>query len=154
MNRINNDREMKLALERLDPLQLRLAGAALVNGVMDLCHDEHLRRGLEVAANPDTSGEELRAALKPVSIATLGSHARCGAEGDWHDQANYFIGRAISCLLGCQDPKRPREKNPAWQVALTCRMARLSGEMHADNETPEQETRNQYAILTAFLEHS
>lgn len=153
MNKITNDREMKLALERLDPLQLRLVGAAFINGVMDLCHDEHLRRGLAVAQDPDATGEVLKAALKPVSLATLNSHARCGAEGDWQDQANYFIGRAIGSLLGCQDPKRAREKNPAWQVALACRMARLSGELHLDNENPEQEGRNQHAILTAFLEH-
>ena len=153
MDKITNDREMKLALERLDPLQLRLAGAAFVHGVMDLCHDEHLRRGLAVAQDAGASGEELKAALKPVSIATINSHARCGAEGDWQDQANYFIGRAIGCLLGCQAPNRTRDKNPAWQVALACRMARLSGELHQENETPAQENHNQHSILTAFLEH-
>jgi hypothetical protein len=152
MNRITNDREMRQALERLDTLQLRLVGAAFINGVMDLCHDEHLRRALEVVQDPEASGEALKAAQKPVNVATLNSHARCGAEGDWYDQANYFIGRALLCVLGCQDPKRSRDKNPAWQVAMACRMARLSGELHEDNENPEQENRNQYAILTAFLE--
>lgn len=153
MNRITNDREMKLALERLDSVQLRLVGAAFVGGIMDLCQDENMRRGLEVAKDPEASGEDLKTAQKPVKVSTLNSHARCGAEGDWYDQANYFIGRALLCLLGCQDPKRSREKNPAWQVAMTCRMARLSGELHEDNESPDQESRNQYAILSSFLEH-
>lgn len=152
---ISNDPEMKAALEGMDQTQQRLLGAQLVQSVMDLCTDTRIEHALNTALDAEAAEDQLKAAHKSVNQAVLDSHARCGAEGDWKDQANYFVGRALAACLAPQ--VRSESKSPAWQAALTCRMARTSAAIDQttdpDSNAPAQETTRQYVILSRFLEN-
>ncbi|MEO5343652.1 MAG: hypothetical protein H7842_10000 [Gammaproteobacteria bacterium SHHR-1] len=152
---ISNDREMKTALQGLDAIQQRLIGAQLVESVMDLCNDERLRSVLNSALDAEADADRLGLAQKTVKQAVLDSHARCGAAGDWQDQATYFVGRALHACLSPQVLKEG--KSPAWQAALSCRMARTSAAIDQTDEqedsSPAQETTRQYVILSRFLEN-
>jgi hypothetical protein len=151
MSTISNDHEMKNLLDGLSPQRQRLVGALLVESVIDLCNDERIRQVLKIALDPDAADDQLKAAHKTASQATLEGHARCGAEGDWTDQANYFVGRA---LVACLTPQVRKEgKSPAWQAALSCRMARTSAAIDQDSDTPLQENTRQYVILSSQLDN-
>jgi hypothetical protein len=152
---ISNDRDMKAALQGLDATRQRLIGARLVESVMDVCHDDRLRQVLNSALDTEADADRLLLAQKIVRQAVLDSHARCGAEGDWQDSATYFVGRALQACLSPQVLKEG--KSPAWQAALSCRMARTSAAIEQSDEqdgnSPAQETARQYVILSRFLEN-
>jgi len=151
MSTISNDHEMKTQLDALDPTQQRLVGARLVESVLDLSKDERIQQALKTALDPTATDEQLKAALKSANQATLEGHTRCGAAGDWTDQANYFVGRA---LVACLTPQVRKEgKNPAWQAALSCRMARTSAAIDQDSDNPLQENTRQYVILSSQLDN-
>jgi hypothetical protein len=151
MSTISNDPEMKAALEGLDANQQRLLGARLVESVMDLCGDERIDRALKVALDAHADEEAIKVAQKSVNQSVLDSHTRCGAEGDWKDQATYFVGRALASCLSPQ--VRSGGKSPAWQAALSCRMARTSAAIDQDSDAPLQENTRQYVILSLFLDN-
>ena len=69
----------------------------------------------------DASEEELAAALKTAHAVTFDSHARCGAEGHWADQAGYFVARAA--VAASDATGALRAGGPAWQAAMSARMA-------------------------------
>ena len=94
MSEMCNDTEFRKTLESLDPLQQREVAVMFVNHVLPLCQDKRLERVLKIAADADASDEELAAALKTAHAVTFDSHARCGADCHWSDQAGYFVARA------------------------------------------------------------
>ena len=150
MASISNDQEMKQALDNLDPTQQRLAGALFVQNVLDLASDDRINKAVQVALNAGSDGDNLKAALKSVNSAALEGHTRCGAEGDWKDQANYFVARAAAACLA---PKvRSEGKDPAWQAALSSRMARTSAAIDSDSATA-QENVKQFEILSGYLDN-
>lgn len=150
MASISNDLELKLALDNLDAAQQRVAGALFVQRVLDLAVDDRIDKAVQVALNPDAGADDLKSAHKSVKTAVLDSHARCGDEGDWKDQATYFVGRAAAACLA---PKiRSEGKDPAWQAALSCRMARTSAAIYSDSGTPEQESKKQFEIMSKYLD--
>jgi len=149
MASISNDQELKQALDRLDVTQQRVVGALFVENVLDLSNDERIGKAVKLALDPAADSDVLKSAQKSVTNAILESHARCGAEGDWKDQATYFVGRAAAaCLM----PKpRSTGKDPAWQAALSSRMARTSAAIDSDGGMPEQESAKQFQILSSYL---
>jgi hypothetical protein len=150
MASINNDQAFKQALDSLNPTQQRVAGALFVQHVLDLTTDMRIAKAVEVALNPESPADALKAAQKSVNSAVLDSHARCGAEGDWKDQATYFVGRAASACLTAKILSEG--KDPAWQAALSSRMARTSAAIDIDGGNPEQETNHQFNILSDYLD--
>lgn len=147
MKTIANDAEFKNALSSLDPARQRLVAARFVKHVLDLGKDPRIERALKVAADENAGEEDLAAALKNARAAVLDSHTRCGAEGDWSEQAGYFVARAAVAAIGGST----KASGPAWAAAMSSRMARTCESIDADADAAGQERQAQYRILAEYL---
>ncbi|OOZ40007.1 hypothetical protein [Solemya elarraichensis gill symbiont] len=151
MSQITSDEEFRKALHNLDATQQRVIAAKFVEHVLPLSSDERISRVAKVAADEGASQDELAAALKSAKAAAIESHTRCGSEGDWIEQAGYFVARAAVAAV---TPQAQSTKNPAWSAAMSSRMARTSiliddessaGKTHSENEW-------QYDTLSEYLQ--
>lgn len=149
---ISNDAEFKRALESLNEVQQRQLAASFATHVLALSDDKRLERVIRVAADADATSEELAGALKTAHAVTFESHARCGAEGKWTDQAGYFVGRAA--VAATTSSEHSRAGGPAWQAAMSARMAYTSMliEEVDENKSAHAETEWQYQSLSDYLE--
>ena len=150
MTNINNDAEFKRVLEGLDDVQQRQLASLFVKHVLHLSEDNRLDRVVKIAADAEANTEELAAALKTAHAVTFDSHARCGAEGQWVDQAGYFVARAA--VAAATLPEHSRVGGAAWQSAVSARMAYTS--MLIDEHTDlsaHTEAEWQYQALTDYL---
>jgi len=148
MTDITNDSDFRAALGSLDDGQQRAVAAGFAHNVLHLCTDERIARVLEVAADPGASGAALAEALKTAKAATFDCHTRCGSEGDWLEQAGYFVARAAVAAL---TPLGQMPGGVAWQAAMSARMAQTSKSIVTGEDTAEQESENQYRLLAGFL---
>ncbi len=151
MSQITNDTEFKQALLGLDPAQQRAVAAKFVEHVLPLSTDERINRVVKIAADKDASADELSNALRTAKAATFDSHTRCGSEGNWTEQAGYFVSRAaMAAVTPCE---QCASNSPAWQAAMSSRMAQTS--ILIDDESSEQPTHNesewQYQFLSDHL---
>lgn len=149
MTGISNDTEFRQALQGLDPLQQRQVAAQFIENVFPLSSDDRVERAMKTAANADASGGEISDALKAAKAAVLDSHTRCGSEGDWAEQSGYFVARAAVSALTPAD--QSKAGGPAWQAAMSCRMARTSQFIDSADTSTSQESDTQYHILEEFL---
>ncbi len=151
MTTITNDIEFRKAMEGLDYSQLREVAGMFVQNVMSLCSDDRIKRAVKVASDTEATADELASALTSVKSAMIDCHARCGAEGDWRHQAGYFVARAATSALTPEG--QCRSGGPAWQAAMSSRMARTSIEIDSgdDSPTPSEESEQQYRILSNYL---
>ncbi len=149
MNQITNEQEFKQSLADLPFPQQRLLAGRFVENVVSLSNDERIPRALQVLRNPDASQDELAQALKSAKAATFDCHTRCGAEGDWKEQAGYFVARATVAALTPQE--QSKAGGPGWQAAMSCRMARTSMAIDATEITPGDENQQQYRIVSDYL---
>lgn len=149
MTQISNDTEFKQALSGLDLPRQRAVAALFVENVLSLSGDERLARVVRAASNPDASDDELASALKEAKAVSLDSYARCGAEGDWTAQAGYFVARAAEATV--MPEAQIKSGGPAWQAAMSCRMARTCVSIDSGEDTTNQESEQQYRILADFL---
>jgi len=151
MGQINNDEEFRQALNKLDATQQRVVAAKFVEHVLPLSSDERLSRVVKVAIDSSASQDELVSALKTARATTLDLHTRCGSEGNWTDQAGYFVGRAAIAAVTPQS--QSKSGNPAWAAAMSCRMAQTS--ILIDDESSDISTHSenewQYDTLSKFL---
>ena len=151
MNQINNDVEFKKVLEGLNPVKQRTVAAAFVAHVLPLSNDERLNRVVSIAGVEHVMEDELMNALKSARAATFESHPRCGSEGNWTDQAGYFVARAA--VAAVTPPAQARKGGAAWQAAMSSRMARTSMLIDdGDGEASAQaENEWQYQALSDYL---
>ena len=149
MTRVSNDAEFRRALDGLDPVRQRQVAACFVENVLALCSDERIARVVGVAGNSDAAEGELAEVLKTARATTFECHTRCGSEGDWSEQAGYFVARAATAAL---TPPGQMPSGPALQAALSCRMAQTSKSIVTGDDTAGQEGEQQYRILSEFLE--
>ena len=149
MTGIGNDTEFRAALDGLDPAQQRLVAARFVQNVVALCSDERIARVIQVAGNSEASESELAEALKTARATTFDCHTRCGSEGDWTEQEGYFVARAAVAAL---TPVGKMPSGPAWQAALSSRMAQTSRSIVTGDDTAGQDGNQQYRILSEFLD--
>lgn len=151
MSEINNEADFRKALESLDKLNQRQVASVFVKHVIHLSDDKRLDRVIKTTADPEATDEELAAALKAAHAVTFDSHARCGAEGHWSDQAGYFVARAA--VAAATSPEHSRVGGPAWQAAMQARMAYTS--MLIDDETDQHSAHTecewQYQSLSDYL---
>ena len=151
MNQIDNEANFRQALESLDSDRQREVAAGFVEHVLHLSGDHRLERVIKTAADSDASEDELSAALKSAHAVTFDSHARCGAEGHWSDQAGYFVARAA--VAATTPSAQSRAGGPAWQAAMSARMAHTS--MLIDDLSNEQRAHTecewQYQSLSDYL---
>ena len=151
MSQITNDAEFKQALDSIDATQQRAVAASFIEHVLSLSDDSRIKRAVKVATDDSASNDEIADALKSAKAAIMDSSTRCGAEGNWTDQAGYFVARAAVAAL---TPKaQSKSGNPAWQAALSCRMAQTSIQIDsASGEMPgHSENQWQYDILSNHL---
>jgi hypothetical protein len=149
MTGISNDSEFRTALDGLDGARQRLVAARFVEHVLALCSDERIARVLRVAGNSEAAEDELAEALKTARATTFDCHTRCGSEGDWAEQAGYFVARAATAAL---TPIGQMPSGPAWQAALSSRMAQTSQSIVSGDDIAGQEGNQQYRILSEFLD--
>ena len=150
MSPINNDVEFKQALQTLDATQQRVIAALFVEHVLPLCKDERINRVVKVATDLNASEDEISGALRSAKAATFDCHTRCGSEGNWTEQAGYFVARAA--VAAVTPLAQSRTSGPAWQAAMSSRMAQTS--LLIDNESDEiadSENEWQYGILSGYL---
>ena len=150
MTAINNDNEFRSALQGLNYTQQREVAALFVENVLSLSTDERIARVVKVASDAGATADELSAALKSAQAATFDTHTRCGSEGDWKEQAGYFVARAAGSAVTPED--QSKAGGPAWQAAMSCRMARTSMIIDAEDIAPDDESEQQYRILADFLQ--
>ena len=149
MSEIGNDTDFRHALKALDEVQQRLVAALFVQHVLPLSSDKRLQRVIKTAGDADATDEELAAALKSAHAATFDSHARCGAEGHWSDQAGYFVARAA--VAATTPVAHARAGGPAWQAAMSARMAHTSMLIEdAPDQSTHTESEWQYQSLTDY----
>jgi hypothetical protein len=147
---ISNDEQFKEALFRLDEVQQRILAAKFANHVLSVSSDKRLEHIVKVASDENATQEELSDALKTARAATIDSHTRCGSEGNWTDQAGYFVARAA--LAAVTPPLQSKAKNPAWQAALSSRMAITSMLIDKpDDMDTHSETEWQYETTAQFF---
>ena len=149
MTEVGNDTEFRKALDALDATQQRLVAARFVENVVALCSDQRIARVLKVAGDSGASEGELADALKTARATTFDCHTRCGSEGDWSEQAGYFVARAANAAL---TPVGQMSSGPAWQAAMSSRMAQTSRSIVSGDDTAGQESNQQYRILSEFLD--
>ena len=149
MTQITNDSDFKKAIESLDFVKQRELAGLFVKNVLSLCDDERITRVADVVTNPAASDDELSAALKTSRAATFDCHTRCGCEGDGQAQAGYFVARAATAAVTPES--QSKAGGPAWQAAMSCRMARTSMQIDTDDITASNESEQQYQILSDFL---
>jgi hypothetical protein len=95
--------------------------------------------------------DELLNALRSARAATFESHTRCGSEGNWTDQAGYFVARAA--VAAVTPPTQSRARGAAWQAAMSSRMARTSMLIDDGDGQPTAQAENewQYQTLSDYL---
>jgi len=148
MSDIKNDKDFRETLLSLDDEAQRKLGAAFVKPLLPLADDAHITRAVETVRS-GASDEERAEALKSVKRVIAESYTRCGAEGDWNEQAGYFVARAVAACLA---PKlQGSSAAPARQAAVNCRMARMCRSMETDDDMAGEETTRQHKILDDFL---
>lgn len=151
MNQINNEADFRKVLESLGEVQQRQVAAMFVRHVLHLSVDKRLDRVIKTAEDPESTAEELAAAHKTAHAVTFESHARCGAEGHWDDQAGYFVARAA--VAATTSPEHARVGGPAWQAAMSARMAYTSMliDDHTGQHSAHTECEWQWQALTDYL---
>ena len=151
MSEMCNDTEFRKTLESLDPMQQREVAVMFVRHVLHLSEDKRLERALKIAGDQEASEEELAAALKTAHAVTFDSHARCGAEGHWSDQAGYFVARAA--VAAATALAHSRAGGPAWQAAMSSRMAHTTNLIDDVTNTQSAHTEClwQYQSLSDYL---
>ena len=151
MSEMCNDKEFRVTLASLSPPQQREVAVLFVNHVLSLCEDKRLDRVMKIAADAEATEEELAAALKTAHAVTFDSHARCGAEGHWSDQAGYFVARAAVAVV--TPIAHSRVGGPAWQAAMSARMAHTTALIDdvTNTQSAHTECEWQYRALSEYL---
>lgn len=152
MSKITNDTEFRNALQKLDGAQQRTVAALFVEHVLTLCDDDRIRRAVKVAADDSASEGGIADALKSAKAATIDSSTRCGAEGNWTDQAGYFVARAA--VAAVTPVAQSTSGGPAWQAAMSSRMAQTSILIDdgSDEVSSHTESEWQYDTLSNYLQ--
>jgi hypothetical protein len=150
MTTISNDTEFRSALDALDDAKQAVVGALFVENVLSLNDDPRVAQALGVARDAEVSDEVLTMIRHAIKAASLEAHARCGADGNWADQAAYFVARAAEACVEAQ--VRSAGKGRAWKAAMSARMAKTCLAADGDEDAHDSESQSQYKILTSYLD--
>lgn len=150
MSTITNDNEFRAALEGLEIARQREAAALFVEHVLDLTSDPRVKQALAAARDLEISDEAMTLARRTVKAAVIDAHTRCGADGDWSEQADYFVARAAEACLKPEDAGS--SKSPAWLAAMNARMSRTCQAAETDGAARDAESAAQYEILARYLD--
>jgi hypothetical protein len=150
MANIQNDHELRAALNALDADRQRVLGCRFAEGVARLSNEERINRAIETGLRPDCSPGELADAYKSAKAYATKTYTDCGKDTDWLAQADHFVAAAVAAALTPEALQAERQ-NPAWKAAVQARMA-INCELMEGEDAPEQtEAERQYAIANAYL---
>lgn len=150
MTTIANDTEFRAALDALDEASQRAVAILFARNVLDLTDDPRVGEALAVGERGEISDETLNFARRNLKAASLEAHTRCGADGEWSDQAGYFVARSAEASL--EPVVRSAGKGPAWKAAMSARMARTCLAADSDQDSHDRESISQYQILNSYLD--
>ncbi|MBT3197778.1 MAG: hypothetical protein HN842_10650 [Gammaproteobacteria bacterium] len=145
---ISNDSQFREILGELGLQEQRRVAALFVDNVLPLSDDQRLLQ-IVTSLKEGLPEEALSAPFKEAKATSLEAHTRCGTEGDWDEQAAYFVARATQASVEPQ--LRSGGKNPAWRAAMQSRMARTCLASESDEDSHNSETTAQYIILNNYL---
>lgn len=150
MRAITDDKQFRSALNQLDAAQQRAVGALFVEHVLELSRDPRVAQAVAAARDPELGEEAMNLVRRSIKAASLEAHTRCGADGEWVDQAAYFVARAAEA---CVEPEgRSQGKGAAWKAAMNARMARTCLAADGDEDSHDSESQAQYNILNSHLD--
>jgi hypothetical protein len=146
---ITNDRQFRAALDAMSTPAQRELAARFVESVQSLSTDVRVAQALAAARESRIAEDALALARRNTKAASLEAHTRCGADGEWTDQAAYFVARAAEAAL---EPAERTGKGIAWKAAMNARMARTCLAADGGDDPHDSESAAQYAILTRYLD--
>jgi hypothetical protein len=152
MTKIANDRELRAALDRLDPRSRRLLGCRFAEAAVRLASDERIRRAIETGLRPEATAAEIEDVYKVARAYATRTYAVCGRDTDWLAQADHFLAAAAAAALASGDAGSEGQtgnRNPAWKSAVQVRMAVNCESMERDEV--QDETSRQYVIASEFI---
>ena len=149
MTGITNESEFRQSIKGLDYNQQHVLAAKFIEHVLDLCSDKRIADVVRIAADSNASGEELAGAFHTARAVAIDSHTRCGSEGNWQEQAGYFVARAA---VSAVTPETQLDgASAALQAAMSARMAQTSKSIAAEDDMAVQEAQDQYRILSEYI---
>jgi len=149
ITKVSNDDDLRSVFKQLDETDNRIVGAMLVDDVLSLTTDERVKRAISKALEKEASNDELGDVFKSLKRAVIDSSTRCGAAGDWDDQASHFVTRAANAVV---TPRSQRDTvNQLWQIVQSCRMARSCSLIASSDDSDNPEAEYQYKIVSDFL---
>jgi hypothetical protein len=149
MATINNDQELRAALNRLTAEQQRLLGSRFAEHVMHLSRDERVNRAIATGLREQITPGEQEDAFKAAKAYAIKTYTDCGKDTDWMAQADHFVAAAAAAAL-TPDDQMAEKQNRAWKAAVQARMAVNCAMMEDDAASESEEARHQHAIASAF----
>ena len=151
--KIDNDQQLREALNDLSLENQRLLGARFVKSVSHLCNNPLITQGLETANDPSRSPQALVSAYKNAKAFGIEKYTSCGRDADWSGQAEHFVATALAACLLPED-QITQQENLAWKAAMQARMARNCEMILQDRGEVDNEASRQYMIVQEFLTQS
>jgi hypothetical protein len=148
MASINNDHELRLALDSLTAEQQRLIGGQFVKSVLGLCDDSRVRNAVAAATNEAAVSQELEEAFRNAKAVSVKTYTDCGKDTDWLAQAAHFVAAAATAALS---PAQQKGDNPAWKAAMQARMARNCEMIERQDGEDSGESETQYKLTQDFI---
>jgi DNA-binding LacI/PurR family transcriptional regulator len=149
MTGITNESEFRQAIKELDYDRQRVLAAKFVEHVLGLSTDRRIADVLRTAADSNASQDELAGALHAARASAIDTHTRCGSEGDWQEQAGYFVARAA--VSAVTPESKLAGASSALQAAMSSRMAQTCQSIAAADDMAVQEAQDQYRILSEYI---
>jgi hypothetical protein len=150
MAKIQNDQQLRDALNGLDPDRQRLLGARFARSVIRLSKDERVNRAIETGLRESCTPGECDDAFRAARAYATKTYTDCGKDTDWLAQADHFVAAAAAAALTPETQLAERQ-NRAWKAAVQARMAANCELMESDTVADEGEAQRQYAIANDFL---
>ncbi len=147
---INNDQQLREAVNDLSLESQRVLGARFVANVSHLSTNPIITQGLKTANDANRTQVELETAYKNVKAYGIEKYTSCGRDANWSEQAEHFVATALTaCLL--PEEQHIQQENLAWKAAMQSRMARNCEMIMNDRGEVDNEASRQYAITREFL---
>jgi hypothetical protein len=150
MPKINNDHELRDALNGLTAEQQRILGSRFAQNVVRLSKDERVNRAIETGLRDRVAAGELEDAFKSAKAYATKTYTDCGKDTDWLAQADHFVAAAAAAAL-TPDALMTEKQNRAWKAAMQARMAVNCTLIEEDDAPETSEAEHQYALAETFL---
>ncbi len=153
MTQIENDQELRQALDSIPLDDQRTVGGLMVRNVLKLTKDARIMRAVEIATKPDRDDAALEGAYREARAFSVNSYTACGRDADWLAQAEHFVAAAATACLLPEDQLSDAD-NPAWRAAMQARMAKSCEMIESGEGAVDNEATRQYAIVSEFLDRN